>query len=450
MDSGAAKRTVERILTIAKYFYLVVSVSLLLILLSRPSANAEILFYSKTKAVVCFIILLVSIYLLISSKIRVLNILNTYTFVILSGSILLFEIYLRMFITSLPVETVQKLPEAARIQFALSGGYFKEDVTITGSGLFYHYIPGLKLRGKPHVKIDSYGFRNAETLQDNSQVDVALFGDSVAFAMSSKMDLAAHFIQQGKSAVNYAMGGYSAAHYPLAIKKLLIDKQVRADAVILAICMANDIPNTADFHELQSTGGSFRQYLKQSPQKVEDVWMWSLHFLTSVCLEMKERYIDASEEVETREISVALPWGPIVVPYSRVQYSAFPENSREWILFKEALEQAAELSKQQGAKRVIFALFPSDAAIYRDYFVGVEKELDSNFAARTLRVKRITQIAENVGAEVIDMAPPLRKAAQSNSVSADGKTNYHLNDYGVEVAFEYLTTEMAKSRGKAR
>ena len=141
-------------------------------------------------------------------------------------------------------------------------GQFSED-TYDGEGMLFFYKPNMRFSKKPWVKIDGMGFRNPKTVKPGENVDVAIFGDSVMIALGSHKDIGDMFRDSGISTVNYAMGSYSAAQYPVALKRFILDRNIRPRIVIVGICMANDIPDVGIFQATAKAGGDFRSLVKK-------------------------------------------------------------------------------------------------------------------------------------------------------------------------------------------
>ncbi|MEE2698171.1 MAG: hypothetical protein VX923_00575 [Pseudomonadota bacterium] len=132
---------------------------------------------------------------------------------------------------SVPIEILRENAEE-------EGGFSKNNVV--GEGPYFKFKPFSKFSKKPWVKIDNYGYRNAVSHEDGTDVDIVILGDSVGIAVDAQHDLGDNFRDRGYSAINLSISGHGPLHYYESLVHLINKRKIHPKIIVVSICMTND------------------------------------------------------------------------------------------------------------------------------------------------------------------------------------------------------------------
>ena len=150
-----------------------------------------------------------------------------------------FEACIYLFPGAIPLEIVARFPLRQRAYFAKQQ-HMNVASIFTGDQYLY-YLNATAAAGQKPFSIDSNGYRNPEAPAPGSRLDVVLLGDSLMIAEAAAKDLGQLFRDDGATACNLGMGGYSPLHYTLAYEKFIAQQGITPRNVVITLCLANDL-----------------------------------------------------------------------------------------------------------------------------------------------------------------------------------------------------------------
>lgn len=208
-----------------------------------------------------------------------------------------------------------------------------------------HYRPFQKLNLYPYLKIDENGFRNS--IYNQTEVDTVLLGDSLLFARRSKIDLGDLFRRDGKSALNFGMGGNAPQDYRDTYKKYVIGNNVQHKNVIVIFFPGNDFRDS-------------RHYPRElSPPIAKGKWYfpWTINLIIGA-IDISKGLVLENNLIKNHRIS--LPYKTIGANY--LWWTPEPSDE-QWDLTEKALDEIINMAKTANAN-VSFVIVPSPASVY--------------------------------------------------------------------------------------
>jgi len=286
--------------------------------LSHKSQLPVFLFYSWTRIFLLLALLALLFYIYWSLQRTKLAEWNVVVILCVGGFFCSLEVALRVWIEKFPYPLVQLLPYEAKVTYSARVGNFTAS-SIRGEGLLYYFPPNFLIKEYPFVKIDQFGYRNPTDLQQGAEIDAVVLGDSVTFARNSKYDLGDYLRAKGLSAYNFGMSGYSASHYPLVLKKMVIERGVKFRHLIIGVYLVNDIRETEKFIWHANAGGDYASYLGGAAPPSNLRTSWAIELFYSSVLNLKGVYFDRPNEKQNNLTKCAQTIRPGYTSLRRLQ-----------------------------------------------------------------------------------------------------------------------------------
>ena len=361
-------------------------------------------------------------------------------------NILLIELSFRLFPSLVPPKLLALLPSGEHRRIADDLGLMTE-ASFQGNGLLYSFRPKAdQLSAYPWVAIDQDGFRNPSVPKD--WVDVVLFGDSVTFARHARKDLGDLLRDQGISAYNLGMGGYSPFHYRDAYRRYVIDRGLpHGQILIFASFGGTDFADATKYAHVDRGGGDWRDYLGEAtaigPEWPDHQPFWTVAIAARLPAYLRTQLSDivrGLDQLAGDKADVVLRYTTISVTPQILDLPLLDEFSEGWRDFSLAIDDVVKLAEGANAK-VAIILMPNSGLLYRDSISG----MDDFKRSLDVRYRTIVGLMEARyrprGVTILSMAAPLARAVVDRPIVA-GPLDFHFNAEGWTVIRDELVTKL--------
>lgn len=345
-------------------------------------------------------------------------------FLKLSIVALLFEAFLWIFPSVIPSDYAQLMPRRVSEKIAAKTR-FRNDHELTGDGLFYTYIPHIKVKKKKYdIEMDENGFRNPKGGMLR-QYEYIILGDSIMAALDSIYDVADLLRKSGHSAYNFGTASYSPWHALLAYKKHIVEKGIAHKHVIFFINPSNDIGEAASFKKFEQDKKDWRDYLGAG-DIVDDSGQRFIIRAAPLFVRLSYGVFNT-----LRHAPSAQPGFKVQLPYKSFEYRDHwpaPDPTRDTAAMKlliESLKTTQAIARQNHATFSVYVV-PTPDVFYEDFNVEPFKGRQQNHFKT---VKMLQQGLPDV--KVVDLFPNLRERLEKEFIFwADW--NCHFSENGID------------------
>ena len=335
-----------------------------------------------------------------------------YPIYLIVSSLVLAEILVRFNDHLIPASLAEHLSSGALAKVHHDHGKLQDE-----SGVYY-YRPFKKIPFEPWIAIDEIGFRNSAANQLDAEY--VLLCDSIIFARDAREDLGNHFRSKGMTALNLGMEGYAPQHYRETYRKFVINKGIKHKYVIVNVFVGNDFNDQNRYPWKLSTQGSGVGWLP---------WALNLAMGTIKNFQSQATY---DLQITNGEKRVALPYKEIGVGY--LWWQGKPDES-QFAKINGILSDIVTKAKSVGATPVL-VIFPSPAAVYgRD----AQPDFRNFYEAHKNIVKMFRKAFKEL--PILDPNDALADAVLKKFIFVSD-SDCHLNDYGNEVFFQFLSDNL--------
>ena len=345
-------------------------------------------------------------------------------------SMLIFEIVLRNSTNWLPLHSINYLSPTVVSEIAKKRAQINEEYTFDLNGervstSIYHYQPFQKRNLYPHFIVDENGFRNSIYYQED--VDTILLGSSIVLSQEAKKDLGDLYRQDGISALNLAMGGYTLQNSRDAYRKYVIDKNIDHKNVIINLFVGADIASTQSYpKEISVPTGVGKENLP-----------WVINLLNGSIKSYKEQILENIRNIKNQH-KISLPYSNI-----RINYLWWPPEPRDvdpdsviqWGLLESTINQIINLANSANAT-VTLVVVPSPASVYAvKFYPEFTIWLDNH----NMILDKLRKIFVNIN--IIDPNNEFAKAIEDEFLYV-AESEAHLNTYGVKVLYDAIKSNI--------